>query len=82
MFATDDNLQAFIKDPKSYLINRPSMPAIFRTLMLGPKGVGKHTQAQLLSDIYGWAIVDYKDLVKNKLEELMKFEIHIPNNPQ
>jgi hypothetical protein len=35
----------------------------------------------LLSETYGWRIVDYKELVKNKLEELMRFEVHVPNNP-
>jgi hypothetical protein len=74
-------MKSFILEPKKYLQGRPSMPSIFRLLMLGPKGSGKHTQAQYLSDIYGWTIIDYKELVRNKLEELMKFELHIPNNP-
>ena len=26
-------------------------------------------------------IVDFKELVRSKLEEIMKFEVHIPNNP-
>lgn len=57
------------------------MPEIFRILLLGPKGSGKHTQAQLLSETYGWKIVDFKKIVKAKLDELMKLESHIPNNP-
>jgi dephospho-CoA kinase len=57
------------------------MPSIFRVLLLGPKGCGKHSQAKLLSDTYGWKVVDFKQIVKSKLEELMKAEAHIPNNP-
>jgi hypothetical protein len=49
--------------------------------MLGPTGAGKHTQAQRLSETYGWKIVDFKQLVRSKLEEMMKLDIHIPNNP-
>jgi hypothetical protein len=45
VFATEDNLKAFLTEPKKYLQDRPVMPSIFRVLMLGPKGVGKHTQA-------------------------------------
>ena len=57
------------------------MPDLFRILMIGPKGSGKHVQAKLLSEIYGWKIVDFKKIVKQKLEELIKFDGHIPNNP-
>ena len=57
------------------------MPSNFRILMLGPKGVGQHTQAAALSETYGWRIVDFKQVVRDKLEELMRYEIHIPNNP-
>ena len=81
VFSTEENLKAFIIAPKKYLEERPSMPSIFRILMLGPKGVGLHTQASALSDTYGWRIVDFKQVVRDKLEELMRYEIHIPNNP-
>ena len=43
VFSTDDNLKAFLAEPKRYLSQRPSMPSVFRVLMLGPKGVGKHS---------------------------------------
>jgi len=74
-------MKAFILEPKKYINNPPAMPHVFRMLMLGPKGAGKHTQAKLLSDTYGWKIVDFKELVKGRLEELMKSDGHIPNNP-
>ena len=34
-----------------------------------------------MSETYGWKIVDFKELVRSTLEELMKQEAHIPNNP-
>ena len=57
------------------------MPSVYRTLMLGAKGTGRHTQAQMLSDIYGWQVVDFKELVRARIEDMMRLEIHIPNNP-
>jgi hypothetical protein len=61
------------------------MPISYRVLLLGPKGVGRHTQAQLLNELYGWKVVDFQKVVKDKLETLMKSvlagETHIPNNP-
>jgi len=48
--------------------------------MLGPKGIGVHTQAQKLSDVYGWKVIDYPKVVKNRLEQILKDDIHLPNN--
>jgi YHS domain-containing protein/transcriptional regulator with XRE-family HTH domain len=81
VFASEENLKAFLAEPKKYLQARPEMPAIFRVLMLGARGSGRHTQAKLLSQIYGWKIVDFKQLIKQRVEALVKQEIHIPNNP-
>lgn len=81
VFGNEENLKAFMIEPKKYLQEKPKMPEIFRVLLLGPKGAGKHTQAKLLSEIYGWKIVDFKELIKNTLDELMRSEHHIPNNP-
>jgi YHS domain-containing protein len=81
VFATEENMKAFILEPKKYITSRPSMPNVFRILMLGPKGAGKHSQAKLLNEAYGWKIVDFKELVRSRLEELMKAEGHVPNNP-
>lgn len=81
VFANEENLKAFLAEPKKYLQARPEMPAIFRVLMLGARGSGRHTQAKLLSQIYGWKIVDFKQLIKQRVEALVKQEIHIQNNP-
>lgn len=71
-FGSEDNMKQFIIEPKKYLQGRPNMPKIFRTLLLGPKGSGKHEQAKLLSDTYGWKIVDFKKIVKSRLDDLIK----------
>jgi len=57
------------------------MPSIFRILLLGARGSGKHTQAKLLSETYGLKIVDFKVIVKQMLEEQIKMDVHAPNNP-
>ena len=72
VFGNEDNLKVFIAEPKKFLLNRPQMPDIFRVLMLGAKGSGKHTQAKLLNQTYGWKIVDFKQIVKSRLEQLVK----------
>lgn len=82
VFSSEENLKAFLAEPKMYLQDRPHMPSNFRLLMLGPKGAGKSTQAQHLNDLYGWRVVDYKALVRYRVEELLKYDMHIPNNPQ
>jgi hypothetical protein len=54
-------------DPRKYLTTAPQMPDAYRLMMLGPRGVGVHTQAEKLSEMYGWKIVDYPKLVKDRL---------------
>lgn len=81
VFGNEENMKSFLSEPKKYIQEKPSMPDLFRILMIGPKGSGKHVQAKLLSEIYGWKIVDFKEIVKQKLDELIKFDGHLPNNP-
>ena len=42
VFVSEENLKAFMLEPKKYITTRPAMPNVFRMLMLGPKGSGKH----------------------------------------
>lgn len=72
VFGSEENMKAFLSEAKKYIQQRPSMPKIFRMLLLGPRGSGKHDQAKLLSDTYGWKIVDFKKIVKQRIEELIK----------
>ena len=73
-------MQEFLKEPKKYLQAPPKMPQQYRLLMIGPKGIGLHTQAEKLQEKYGWKVVDYQVMVKKRLENLLKEEIHTPNN--
>ena len=69
-----------MSEPKKFLRQAPKMPKEFRMLLIGQKGIGKKTQAQKLSNLYGWPVFDYPALVQKRLEELNDTEMHIPNN--
>jgi hypothetical protein len=43
VFKTEDNMNKFIENPREFIQTPPEMPASFRVLMLGPRGVGKRT---------------------------------------
>jgi shikimate kinase len=43
------------------------MPENYRVMMVGPRGSGYHTQAEELSHLYGWRIVDFPKIVEKKL---------------
>jgi hypothetical protein len=58
-FADEANRDAFLKEPKKYLMKAPEMPKAFRLMMIGPKGIGVKTQAEKLTEQYGWKIVNY-----------------------
>ena len=85
-FASEENRDAFLKEPKKYLVKAPEMPKSYRLMMAGPKGIGVHTQAEKLESQYDWKIVDYPKLVKEKLALILKEsegitkEDHVPNN--
>jgi hypothetical protein len=59
VFSSEDNLKAFVKEPRVYLNSQPKMPSDFRVLMLGPTGAGVPEQAKLLEKQYGWRLVDF-----------------------
>jgi len=80
VFANEENMKAFITEPKKYIASEPKMPTTFRIMMAGPKGIGCHTQAQTLSDLYGWKVVDYQMLVRNRINKILKRDHHVPNN--
>ena len=48
VFSSEENLKAFVKEPRLYLSSPPQMPSDFRILMLGPTGSGVPEQAKLL----------------------------------
>jgi hypothetical protein len=56
------------------------MPADFRVLMIGPTGAGIRSQTQALHDHYGWRIVDFNKIVREKLAQILSLPIKPPNN--
>jgi len=80
MFKNEENMNAFIENPRKFVSVPPSMPPDFRILLLGPRGVGKKTQAQMLSEFYGWRVVNFVEVVQKKLAQLLKMRVKPPNN--
>ncbi len=80
VFQSEENLKAFVADPRRYLAAAPEMPPDYRIMMTGPRGSGFHTQAKKLEELYGWRVVDFPKIVKAKLEEIMAMPTKLPNN--
>lgn len=59
LFESEENRNAFVKAPLEYISEEPQMPPNFRLMMVGPKGIGVHTQADRLEQFYGWRVVDF-----------------------
>ena len=73
-------MKEFVEDPRKFLQSEPKMPPNFRLLMLGPKGAGVHTQAKRLENEYGWRVVDFLEIVQNKLRTILEMKEKPPNN--
>lgn len=80
VFENEANQKAFLTSPRHYLATAPTMPADFRVMILGPKGAGVKSQATALNQHYGWRLVDFNQIVKDKLSDIMALPIKPPNN--
>ena len=40
VFQNEENLKAFVKEPRTYISEAPKMPEGFRLMMFGPRGIG------------------------------------------
>jgi len=56
-------LKEFVKQPRFYIDKAPEMPPDFRVMMMGPRGIGVRTHAAKLEQLYGWRVVDFKEIV-------------------
>lgn len=46
VFTKEENMKAFVEDPRKFLQNGPpQMPSDYRLMVCGPRGAGTHTQA-------------------------------------
>jgi hypothetical protein len=80
VFANDVNRDKFVKDPRKYLQLPPAMPQDYRLMMLGPRGSGVRAQAARLEQFYGWRVVDFMQVVQDKLREILAMPSKLPNN--
>jgi len=48
--------------------------------MTGARGIGVHTQANKLAEIYGLKVIDYQQLVKKRIMAILKADHKLPNN--
>jgi len=49
-------------------------------MMLGPRGSGVKAQAARLEQFYGWRVVDFMQVVQDKLREILAMPTKLPNN--
>lgn len=81
VFVSEENLKKFVDNPRMYLQDgEPHMPPDYRLLVVGPRGSGTNTQAKNLEELYGWRIVDFTEIVRNKMMEILEMEEKLPNN--
>jgi YHS domain-containing protein len=80
VFQSEENLKAFVANPRYFLSAAPEMPSDYRIMMTGPRGSGFHTQAKKLEEHYGWRVVDFTKIVKTKLNEILQMPTKPPNN--
>lgn len=80
LFENEQNMNDFVKTPRDFLNKAPAMPDDYRLLILGPRGAGVKQQAQNLNDKYGWRVVDFNKIVRDKLAEIMALPVKPPNN--
>eukprot|EP00743_Colponemidia_sp_Colp-15_P003757 GILK01004053.1.p1 GENE.GILK01004053.1~~GILK01004053.1.p1 ORF type:complete len:1970 (+),score=455.64 GILK01004053.1:306-6215(+) len=69
LLADEDALTQFTNDPKTYLYRTPGLPRQYRVAVVGSSQTGTSTQARLLSQQYGWKVIDMLDLLREQLGE-------------
>lgn len=80
VFEDEKNQKEFLTAPRKYLSVAPAMPKDFRVLLVGPRGAGVSSQAVAMNQHYGWRLVDFNKIVRDKLAEIMALPIKPPNN--
>ncbi|MCQ2816063.1 MAG: nucleoside monophosphate kinase [archaeon] len=71
LFVTEENRKKFLENPKKYINEPPKVPINYRISIIGPSKSGKSTIAQMLSELYGWKIMDMEDIYE-KVKEYQK----------
>lgn len=80
VFESEDNLKKFVSEPRKYLASAPAMPPTYNILLHGPRGAGVRSQARKLNEHYGWRVVDFNQIVREKLAAILALPAKPPNN--
>lgn len=81
LFFSEPALEEFLKNPRIFLKNPPSLPSRSSVLLLGPSRAGKRTQAMRLNSRYGLPVVDIPKMIEEALLR-QPFDGPLPqNNP-
>ena len=71
LFVSDENRKKFLENPKKYICSPPQVPVNYRISIIGPPKSGKSTIAQMLSELYGWKVMDMEEIYE-KVKEYQK----------
>ena len=81
LFGSEENRNEFLKDGKRFLEKKPKMPKGYNVGIVGMSCTGKKTYANMLSQIYGWKVVDVERIVGEAMEEQKSSSSYTPCNP-
>ena len=85
LFVSEENQKRFVESPNQFVENPPEMPGCFRMAIYGPKGCGRGGVAEMLSQTYGWKVIDVPQLIRKRIKKLKEEKetkgYHVPNNP-
>lgn len=71
LFVSEENRKKFLENPKKYISAPPQVPVNYRISIIGPPKSGKSTIAQMLSELYGWKVIDMEEIYE-KVKEYQK----------
>ena len=71
LFVSEENRKKFLENPKKYISCPPQVPINYRVPIIGPIKSGKALITNMLSEIYGWKIIDMEDIFE-KVKEYQK----------
>lgn len=80
VFENENNLNAFLNQPRKYLQTLPKLPKATNICINGPRKSGKRTIANLLGNIYGFKVINIQEILESVLARQKLFESHIPSN--
>jgi YHS domain-containing protein len=68
LFLSEENQKAFEQSPRKYINLNPKMPQSYNLAIVGQRQAGKKSLAKILSQKYGWRIVDPVQIASDILD--------------